>query len=57
MYLFKITELFDKTYSYFMIAESYIELLQKLKKLKKNVPQQIELIAEQSKEDWEFEIL
>lgn len=55
MYIFKITEFWDL--SYLVLAKSYTDLIEKLQKLEKKAPQKIELIAEQSKEDWEFFIL
>lgn len=50
MYIFKITEILNHTTPYYMTAENYTGLIQKLQELNKNVPQQIEIIAEQEKE-------
>lgn len=52
MYIFKITEFWDL--SYLVLAKSYTDLIEKLQELNKNIPQQIEIIAEQTKEWEEF---
>ncbi len=50
MYLFKITDNVQCSTPYYITAKSYIDLIQKLQEFNKNIPQQIEIIAEQTKE-------